>query len=79
MIKLKVNGKGRPFDGAPEMPLLFVMLSQTPPIEVHWINSTNRRQDWPDPCRRPFCLRLRTATGERIRTMPMTKQGFSFA
>jgi hypothetical protein len=35
MIKLKVNGKDRPFDSDPEMPLLFVILSQTPPIEVH--------------------------------------------
>ncbi|MFN8000719.1 MAG: hypothetical protein U0X75_06850 [Acidobacteriota bacterium] len=58
-------------------------MSQTPPIEVHWIKSNNP----PTGLRRASAAAILpaianavfSATGERIRTMPMTKQGFSFA
>ncbi|HMZ16839.1 MAG TPA: molybdopterin-dependent oxidoreductase [Blastocatellia bacterium] len=60
-----------------------VKMSQTPPIEVHWIKSNNSPTGLGEPALPPILPAIAnavfTATGERIRTMPMTKQGFSFA
>jgi isoquinoline 1-oxidoreductase beta subunit len=60
-----------------------VKMSQTPPIEVHWIKSNNSPTGLGEPALPPILPAIAnavfSATGERIRTMPMTKQGFSFA
>jgi isoquinoline 1-oxidoreductase beta subunit len=60
-----------------------VKMSQTPPIEVHWIKSNNPPTGLGEPALPPILPAIAnavfTATGERMRTMPMTKQGFSFA
>jgi isoquinoline 1-oxidoreductase beta subunit len=59
-----------------------VKMSQTPPIEVHWIKSNNSPTGLGEPALPPILPAIAnavfTATGERMRTMPMTKQGFSF-
>jgi isoquinoline 1-oxidoreductase subunit beta len=60
-----------------------VKMSQTPPIEVHWIKSNNSPTGLGEPALPPILPAIAnavfSATGERIRTMPMTKQGYSFA
>jgi isoquinoline 1-oxidoreductase beta subunit len=60
-----------------------VKMSQTPSIEIHWIKSNNSPTGLGEPALPPILPAIAnavfTATGERIRTMPMTKQGFSFA
>jgi isoquinoline 1-oxidoreductase beta subunit len=58
-------------------------MSQAPPMEIHWIKSNNPPTGLGEPALPPILPAIAnavfTATGERIRTMPMTKQGFSFA